>query len=232
MIIFNNNKNIINECEEIISFLLKILGHIIFNPNKSIELIEWVKEIIAIFRKLASYNLINNKLMISICINILKTFDYIRIIRNSFSNNYSNFKNSINIKSDCDIIRFDSILLKLYYIIIKIMLNFIYNYNDNILNKIIFNEKKYSDIDTIDIDNFNFLFKKNELGKFISKINIYILSYIQKHYNNSDNKKIVLIQRIGMEILKYFLNKDDDYILNIISSINQLKYSFIDLKKL
>ena len=145
--------------------------------------------------------------MISICINILKTFDFLRIIRNSFSNNYSNFKNSINIKSDCDIIRFDSILLKLYYIIIKIMLNFIYNYNDNILNKIIFNEKKYSDIDTVDIDNFNFLFRKNELGKFISKINIYILSYIQKHYNNSDNKKNVLIQRIGMEILKYFLIK-------------------------
>ena len=49
MIIFNTNKNIINECEEIISFLLKILMHIIFSPNISIELIECIKEIISIF---------------------------------------------------------------------------------------------------------------------------------------------------------------------------------------
>ena len=108
----------------------------------------------------------------------------------------------------------------------KMILNFIYNYNDNNLKKIIFDKKKFPSLNSITSENISFIYKKNELGKFINKINISILSDINKNYYNDDNKKVFLIQKIGMEILQYSLNKEDDYILNINNSLNQINYYF------
>ena len=226
MIIFNQNKNIFKENEEIISFLLKVLNHIVFNGSSSIESIEGIKEIMAILRKLSCYNLINNEQMSNICLNILKSFDFIRIVRNSFiANNEIEIKNSSNydLKTKKDLRYLNKILLKLYYIIIKMIMNFIYNYNDNTLSKNIYDKEKYPDIDSINHENVCFIYKRNELGRFIFEINISILSYLQKYFNNYESKKIILIQRIGMEIIQYALNKDDDYYLNILDSLNQIK---------
>jgi hypothetical protein len=160
--------------------------------------------------------------MTTICINILKSFDYIRIIRNFYLNNNS-IKNTNDIKSKKDLNLLNKISMKMYYIIMKIIMNSIYNYNDNILKKIIFDKEKYPDINDINFDNVCFIYKRNELGRFIFEINISILTYIQNYFNDYENKKKILTQRIGMEILQYSLNKDDDYILNIIDSLNQTK---------
>ena len=230
IIIFDKNKNIFQESEEIITFLLKKLMNIITNDNSSfiIDSIISIKEIMIIFRKLAGYNLINNEQMTNICINIIKCFDYLRIIRGTFNSNKNKNNNNFRFKGDLNI--FDTILIKIFYIIMKMIMNFIYNYNDNILNIIIFDKEKYHDIDDINMENVYFIYKKNELGRFIFKINLLILSNMQN--SMIDHEKKNLIKRLGMEILQYFLNKEDDYILNIINSLNQVKYYFKNSNKL
>jgi len=230
IIIFNKNQDIEKESEEIISFLLRYFNHIIYNGQSSFDSIECIKEILGIFRKFTCYNLINNEQITKISINILKCFDYIRIIRNNYLNNNSN-KNT-DIKSSKDLSLLNKLSMKMYYIIMKIILNSIYNYNDNILKKIIFDKEKYPDINNISFDNVCFIYKRNELGRFIFEITISILTYIQKYFYDYENKKIILTQRIGMEILQYSLNNDDDYILNIIDSLNQTKFYFSKSQKI
>ena len=155
IIIFDKNKTNFTESTDIISFLLKLLQHIIFNVASSSESFICIKEILAIFRKLSCYNLISNEQMIKICINILNIFNYIRIFKNNSKNNNDTSieKNNIN----------KTLLLKLYYIIMKMMMNFIYNYNDNTLYKIIFDKEKYPDTNSITSNNVCFLFKKMNL---------------------------------------------------------------------
>jgi len=230
IIIFDKNKNIFQESEEIISYLLKKLKNIISNDNSSffIDSIKSIKEIMIIFRKLACYNLINNEQMTYISINIIKCFDYIRIVRNTINTNHN--KNTTHFKSKEELNMLDKNVIKIFYIILKIIMNFIYNYNDNILNVIIFNKEKYHNIDDINMENAYFIYKKNELGRFILKINLLILSNIQN--SKIYHEKNYLIQRLGVEILQYFLNKEDDYILNIINSLNQIKYYFKNSNKL
>ena len=226
MVIYSKNKEISKEFEQIVSFLLNNLIHIIYNGSTSLESIEYIKEIMAIFRKLASYNLLSNEQMSKICLNILKSFDYIRIIRNYFISNENNdLKNNNDANCNRNLNLLNIILLKLFYIIMKLIMNFIFNYNDNIINKIVYDKEKFPDINDITLDNVCFIFKRNELGRFISEINISILNYIQ-NYNNYSDKKLKLIQRIGIEIVENSLNKDDSYILNIISSLNQAKNYF------
>ena len=233
MIIFNKNKDIFTESEEITTFLLKVFSFIISKSSFHIESIECIKEIISILRKISCFNLINNEIMIKICITIVKSFNYIRLLKNSFNNNnnQSSFKNTSDFIKNTDFNHFQKVILKLFYVIMKMIFNFAYNYNDNILNKMIFETEKYHKLNNINYDNICFIYKRNDLGRFINAINIYILSYIQKQYNNYNNKKIKLIQRIGIEILEYSLNKEDNYILNIINSINQAKLYFINSPK-
>ena len=233
-IIFNKNKNSLKNVDDIVLFLLKIFRNMIYIGSSSVESFECVKEIIAIFRKLSCYNLINNELMAKICKNILKYFNFIRIIKSSFivSNDEDKIKTKTtydaNLRKELETKK--KILFKLYYMIMKMIMNFIYNYNDNILNDFIFNKEKYPDINSITLDNACFLFKRNELGRFIYEINIIILSSIFKDYDIYTNKKLILIKRIGMEIFHYSLNKYDYYYLNIFNSINQVKYYYKNSK--
>ena len=196
MIFFTEIRQKFPESEDIISVLLKLSKHIIYKNFSSIESINLIAEIISIFRKFACYNLINFNNMNQICINISKCLDYLRIIRNSIIK----ANNNNDIKSKNDFIYFNQIELKLFHIIIKMLMNFIYNYNDLIINKIVNNKEKYPDINNINLDTVNFIHKKNDIGKYIFKITIYIMTIIHKNYQNNDNKRIILIQEIGMDI--------------------------------
>ena len=226
IIILKENKNRFKESEEIISFLLKFLDDISYKGLSTIESVEVLKEIISIFRKFSCYNLMHNNNMIKTCAKIYKCFNYLRIIRNYLNKVSINDKTSSDIKSKNDTHYFNKITQKVYYTIIKMFMNFIYNYNDNVINKIIYDKEKYPYVHSINLDNVCFIFKKNELGRLIFKITICILSTIQKNFVNHENSKIVLIQRIGMKILQYSLIKNDNYIVNIIGSLNKFKYYF------
>ena len=223
MIIFNENSKRFKESEEIISFLIKFLVDIIYK-RFSLDSIDCIRQIISIFRKLSCYNLIRIRHMTQICISISKCFNSIRIIRNSFTKNIN--ANNNDVKSKNDYFYFNKITLKLYYIIIKMFLNFIYNYNDTVVNRIINDKEKYPDINYIDFENVCFLYSKNEFGRLMFKITLYILATIQKNYKDVENIRIILIQRIGMEILQYSLNKNDNYYLNMIGSLRKFKYYF------
>ena len=226
IIILKENKNRFKESEEIISFLLKFLDDIAYKGLSTMESIEVLKEIISIFRKFSCYNLMHTADMIKTCAKIYKCFNFLRIIRNFLNKISLNDKTSSDIKSKNDTHYFNKITLKVYYTIIKMFMNFIYNYNDNVINKIIYDKEKYPYVNSINLDNVCFIFKKNELGRFIFKITISILSIIQKNFVNYENSKIHLIQRIGMKILQYSLIKNDNYIVNIIGSLNKFKYYF------
>ena len=223
MIISNENAKAFKESDEIISFLIKFLVDIIYK-RFSLDSIECIREIMSIFRKLSSYNLIRINHMTQICISISKCCNYIRITRNSFTN-------SINdVKSKNDLFYFNKITLKLYYIIIKMFLNFIYNYNDIVIRKIVYDREKYPDFNYIDFDNVCFVYSKNEFGRLMFKRTIYILASIQEYHKDIDNKRTILIQRIGMEILQYSLNKNDNYYINMIGSLSKINYYFYKSK--
>ena len=87
MFIFNNNKEIFKETDEIIPFLLKFIIDIIYKRFWTIDSIDCINEIFSILRKLSCYNLININYMIQICISITKCMNYIKITRNSFNKN-------------------------------------------------------------------------------------------------------------------------------------------------
>ena len=224
--IFNENKKKFKESEEIVSFLLKFFIDITYKGFSSIESIDCIKEIISIFRKLSCYDLIYISDMTRICVNLYKCFNNLRIIRNSFKKSLFNSKMANDVNSKKDSIYFNRITLKIYYIIIKMFMNFIYNYNDNIIKRILYDKEKYTFIHNIGLNNVCFIYKKNELGRLIFKITICILTSIQKNYNNFANKKTVLIQRIGIKIIQSSLIKSDDYILNILESLNKFKGHF------
>ena len=220
IVVFKENKKIFKESQSIISFLIDFLIYINNKRPSIIEAIHCIKEIISIFRKFSCYNLITNNDMVKICSNILENFIWIRNIKNNI------FKNDQkDIKSKIDSYYFNNISIKAFYIIIKTIQNFIYNYNDNIIDLIINNKKKYPNINDIKSDNVSFIFKKNELGELIYKLAIYILSTLERSYKKINNKRILLIKRLSIEIIKYALNEDDNYMLNIEDSI--YKYDII-----
>ena len=114
----------------------------------------------------------------------------------------------------------------------KTLQNFIFNYNDNIINSIISNKKKYPNINDIKPENICFIFKKNELGELIYKISIYILSTLERDYKKTHNKRIILTQRLSEQIIHYSLIEDDNYILNIIDSVYKYNINYnISLEK-
>ena len=212
-----NQKNFI-ESQPIISFLIDFIAYINNKRPLLIEAIHCIKEIASIFRKLSCYNLINNHDMVKICKNIADSFNWIWNIKLFILKN-----DQKDIKSKIDSYYFNNISIKGFYIIIKTLQNFIYNYNDNIIDIIINNKKKYPNYNDIKIDNICFIFKKNELGELINKLSIYILSILETTYKKVVNKRILLIKRLSVQIIQYGLNEDDIYMLNIVDSIYKFK---------
>ena len=215
-----NRKNF-QESQDIITFLINFMIYINSKEPSTIEAIYCINEIISIFRRLSCYNLIKNYDMVKICSNILKCFDWIKKTKNYI------FKiEQKDIKTRIDLYYFKNISIKILYITSKILLNLIYNYNDNVIDMIIHNKKRFKNINEIKSDNIHFIFKKNELGESIFKITIYILSILEIDYKKNIDKRIILTKRISYEIIQYALNEDDNYLLNIIDSIYKFKLNY------
>ena len=127
--IYNQNKKNFIESQAIISFLIDFISYINNKRPSLIEAIHCVKEIAAIFRKLSCYNLIKNHDMVKICTNISDSFNWIWNIKLFILKN-----DQKDIKSKIDSYYFNNISIKGFYVIIKMLQNFIYNYNDNIID--------------------------------------------------------------------------------------------------
>ena len=220
--IFQKNRELFKDSQLIITFLINLLVYINnVNNISSLDAIHCLKEIFCILRKLSCYNLIRNNDMVKICSNILESFNWIRNIKNYIFKN-----NQKDIESKLDFYRFNNILIKTFYVIIKMLQNFIYNFNDNMIDNILSNKKKYPNLNDISIDNVCFICKKNELGEIIFKITIHILSILLNDYSKIHNKRIILIQNLAIEILQYALDENDNYILNIKNSLLKPHFDF------
>ena len=216
------NKKNFTESQSIITFLLEFFVYINNKSPAIIEAVHCIKEIISIFRKMSCYNLIKSYDMVKICSNVLESFNWIRNIKNYLFRN-----DQRDIKAKIDTYYFNNISIKALYVIIKTLQNFIYNYNDNILDMIIHNKKIYSNINDIRADNICFIFKKNELGELIFKLAIYILSILERNYKKVNNKRILLIKTLSIEIMQYALHTDDIYMLNIVDSFYKCHISYM-----
>ena len=200
------------ESKKITVFLLSQIRTIDVYQYNSIESIECIKNILLIFFKFASFNLLSIEDMINICIKIEVIFNYINLIRQA------SFKKNID-----QLIKLE---LKMLNIIIKMMLIFIYNYNDRIITNILFNKEKFYNVNDVTNDKVNFLIKNSKLGNFINKIAIRITSILIKYYKERQNTLIYKQTLLNIiRILQFSLTSDDNYMKNIIQSLEYLKYN-------
>ena len=153
-IIFMTNSTIFPEASEQISFFIDILNNLLQQDINCPEIFDVVIEICGILKRLSGFYLFNNTKMELFCIAIEKIF-----ILKKFRN--SNEKQ-----------------IKLYYILTKMFLYFIYNYNDNSFYDYIFDKK-------MNITSVKFVFRKNELGRIISRNIIRMMYFVLmiKNYN-------------------------------------------------
>ena len=206
----SNGEKEFTESKKITCFLISQIRKIDVYQYNSIESIECIKNILLIFYKFASFNLLNIEDMINICVKIELIFNYINLIRKA------SFKKNVD-----QLIKLE---LKMLNIIIKMMLIFIYNYNDKIITNILFNKDKFYNVNYVTSDKVNFLIKNNKLGNYINKIAIRVTSILIQYYKerqNTDIYKQTLLSTI--RILEFSLTSDDNYMKNIVQSLEYLK---------
>ena len=206
----NKEKNRFIESSDIILFLIQTLKNFEINTNVSVEIVEYLKDIISIFKKLSTFNLIKVNEMIQIC-------RYIELILKKI-----NVYNSNNLLKNTDDIY--NIELKLLNNMLKMMIFFIYHNNDKIIYNTIFNDEKSSSLKNITQDKICFTLTKSVIGNFINKLTIRILFILQKYYAERDKTK--LYQKTcnnAIKILNFSLISNDNYMINIIQSLKFIR---------
>ena len=104
------------------------------------------------------------------------------------------------------------IAIEKFYILTKMFLYFIYNYNDNSFYDYIFQKK-------MNLTSVKFVFKKNELGRIISRNIIRMMYFVLmvKNYNKlskSENNMCIKILSYGSHILDLMFTEQDNYFMN------------------
>ena len=187
-ILFLTNTSLFPDASDQISFFIDILTNLLEQDINSVEIYDVVIEICGILKRLSGFYLFNNTKMELFCIAIEKIF----ILQK--------FKNS-NEKQ-----------IKLFYILTKMFLYFIYNYNDNSFYDYIFQKK-------MNLTSVKFVFKKNELGRIISRNIIRMMYFVLmvKNYNKlskSENNMCIKILSYGSHILDLMFTEQDNYFMN------------------
>ena len=161
-ILFSTNNNIFPEAGKQIEFFINILKRLLNQEIHSINVYDVVIEICGILKRLSGFYLFSNVNMIRFCFAVEKVI------------NFSKFKYCQEKQ------------IKLFSILIKTFLYFIYNYNDSIIYDYILDKNS-------DKKNIKFVFYKNELGRLISKnvIRMMYKSLIVKKYNKLSKTEII-----------------------------------------
>ena len=190
-IIFLTNTTLFPESGEQITFFIDIITKLLEYDINSVEIYDVVIEICGILKRLSGFYLFNNTKMELFCIAIEKIFTL------------QKFKNS-NEKQ-----------IKLFYILTKMFLYFIYNYNDNSFYNYIFQKNS-------NISYAKFVFRKNELGRIISRNIIRMMYFVLlvKNYNKlskNENNMCTKILSYGRHILDLMFTEEDNYLMNYIN---------------
>ena len=187
-ILFMTNSTLFTEASEQISFFIETLSNLLEQDINCPEIFDVVIEICGILKRLSGFYLFNNTKMELFCIAIEKIF----ILKK--------FKNS-NEKQ-----------IKLYLILTKMFLYFIYNYNDNSFYEYIFEKK-------INLTSVKFVFRKNELGRIISRNIIRMMYFVLmiKNYNKLSKNENSMCNKVliyGHHILDLMFTEQDNYFMH------------------
>ena len=190
-IVFITNNNIFPEASEQIEFFIKALNDLLNQEIHTKEVYDVIIEICGILKRLSGFYLFNNINMVRFCFAVEKTFGF------------SKFKNSHEKQ------------IKLFSILTKTFVYFIYNYNDTTMYDYILDKR-------IDIKNAKFAFYKNELGRLISRNVIRMMYYalIVKKYNKlnkSENNMCARTIYYGSQILDLMFTERDTYFMNYLN---------------
>ena len=190
-IVFMTNSNLFPEATEQIEFFIKILNDLLNQEIKTKEVYDVIIEICGILKRLSGFYLFNNINMVRFCFAVEKSFSF------------SKFKNSHEKQ------------IRLFSILTKIFVYFIYNYNDTSIYDYVLDKKG-------DINKIKFVFYKNELGRLISRNVIRMMYYalIVKKYNRlskSENNMCSRTLYYGTQVLELMFTERDTYYMNYIN---------------
>ena len=189
-IVFMTNNEIFPEASEQIEFFIKILDDLLSQEIHLKEVYDVIIEICGILKRLSGFYLFKNVNMVRFCFAVEKTFSF------------SKFRNSHDKQ------------IKLFSILTKTFVYFIYNYNDTSIYDYVLGKKD-------DIKNVKFVFYKNELGRLISRNVIRMMYYvlIVKKYNKlskAENNTCTRTLNYGSQILNLMFTERDTYFMNYI----------------
>jgi hypothetical protein len=169
--------------------------------------------------------------MIRIIQHIEKIILNVKILRKSILKN--NIRNNIVLDKENNEKRMSIVLKKnyeilsqkeiqLYYNIIKLITFFYFCFNDRIIHNALTDKDKYPHLDSIDKNTIVFAFNKTDLGRSVIRLNIRVLFNLQDIYQiYSKDEKFIKIMNHGLNILSYFLKRNDLYLLNLMQSFKK-----------
>ena len=190
-IVFMTNNNIFPNASEQIEFFINKLNELLSREIHIKEVYDVIIEICGILKRLSGFYLFNNINMVRFCFAVEKSFSF------------SKFKNSYEKQ------------IKLFSILTKTFLYFLYNYNDTSIYDYILDKKP-------DLKTTKFAFYKNELGRLISRNVIRMMYYvlIVKKYNKLSKSENLMCSRTinyGSQILEIMFTERDTYFMNYVN---------------
>lgn len=190
-ILFATNNNIFPEAGEQIEFFIEILNRLLNQEIHSKNVYDVVIEICGILKRLSGFYLFSNVNMVRFCFAVEKIFSFAK------------FKDSHEKQ------------IKLFSILTKTFLYFIYNYNDSIIYNYILDKNS-------DKKNMKFVFYKNELGRLISRnvIRMMYKALIVKKYNKlskTENNMCSRTLTFGCQVLEMMFTERDNYFMNYLN---------------
>ncbi len=192
--ISGSNQKFFPEAKHQINFFIDILTTFINYEITCVEAYDTLIQICAILERMSIFSLFNSKEMNKLCFSLEKGFEF--------------FKREKSYQKQ----------IQLFLIVIKMIHNFVYSFNDEVFVKYITSKddkKKKTEPAKV-----TFLFTKNELGRLISR-NVIRITYFtlltikNRILTDEEKKKCRKIMNHGMKIMSFLISPKDTFILSL-----------------
>ena len=192
--ISDSNQNFFPNAKLEINFFIDMLTTFINYEITCVEAYDTLIQICAILERMSTFSLFNSKEMNKLCFSLEKGFEF--------------FKREKSYQKQ----------IQLFLIVIKMIHNFVYSFNDEVFVKYITckdDKKKKTEPAKV-----TFLFTKNELGRLISR-NVIRITYFtlltikNRILREEERKKCPKIMNHGMKIMSFLISPKDTFILSL-----------------
>ena len=192
--ISDSNQNFFPRAKHEINFFIDMLTNFINYEITCVEAYDTLIQICAILERMSIFSLFNSKEMNKLCFSLEKGFEF--------------FKREKSYQKQ----------IQLFLIVIKMIHNFVYSFNDEVFVKYITSKddkKKKTEPAKV-----TFLFTKNELGRLISR-NVIRITYFtlltikNRILTDEEKKKCRKIMNHGMKIMSFLISPKDTFILSL-----------------